>query len=332
MADHEPPVRRIVVAKNRNGPTGSVKLAWLDLLHPFRNLGGRGRRPRARDGLSRSRRGTGVLIRWPKGPPSVIPARLAGRNTRAGWGTAPRVPARLRSSKVRFRSERPFREVGGAASPRPPAAKFRRRHSGMKWTPPRHHAARSASGNSTGFSAAGSCRDRRSWWRGEPGAGKSTLLLQLAAAASAEGDAPVLYVSGEESEHQLKRRGERLGLDPSSLALYSETDIPRIVDAARSLSPQLLVLDSVQCVHCPNITGAPRNGCPGAGVGGGAGSLCQSHRSSGVPRRSCEQGRGHRRPPHPRACSGHRAAFRGATRRQSASAAARGEEPLRRRR
>ena len=92
---------------------------------------------------------------------------------------------------------------------------------------------------------------------GEPGAGKSTLLLQLAAAASAEGDAPVLYVSGEESEHQLKRRGERLGLDPSSLALYSETDIPRIVDAARSLSPQLLVLDSVQCVHCPNITGAP---------------------------------------------------------------------------
>ena len=91
---------------------------------------------------------------------------------------------------------------------------------------------------------------------GEPGAGKSTLLLQLAAAAAASGD-PVLYVSGEESEHQLKLRGERLGIRPESLLLYSETSMPRILDAAQVAEPRLLVLDSVQCVHSPEISGAP---------------------------------------------------------------------------
>ena len=91
---------------------------------------------------------------------------------------------------------------------------------------------------------------------GEPGAGKSTLLLQLAAAAAGAGD-PVLYVSGEESEHQLKLRGERLGLQPDSLLLFSETSMPRILEAAQSAEPGLLVLDSVQCVHSPDISGAP---------------------------------------------------------------------------
>jgi DNA repair protein RadA/Sms len=91
---------------------------------------------------------------------------------------------------------------------------------------------------------------------GEPGAGKSTLLLQLAAAAASSG-APVLYVSGEESEHQLKLRGERLGLQPDALLLFSETSMPRILDAAQSVEPRLLVLDSVQCVHSPEISGAP---------------------------------------------------------------------------
>lgn len=91
---------------------------------------------------------------------------------------------------------------------------------------------------------------------GEPGAGKSTLLLQLAAAAAASGE-PVLYVSGEESEHQLKLRGDRLGIRPDSLLLFSETSMPRILEAAQAAEPRLLVLDSVQCVHSPEISGAP---------------------------------------------------------------------------
>lgn len=91
---------------------------------------------------------------------------------------------------------------------------------------------------------------------GEPGAGKSTLLLQVAAAAAREG-APVLYVSGEESEQQLKIRGDRLGVSPESLFLYSATEVPKILEAAEKLKPRLVVLDSVQCVYSPGITGAP---------------------------------------------------------------------------
>lgn len=96
---------------------------------------------------------------------------------------------------------------------------------------------------------------------GEPGAGKSTLLLQLAAAAakpagSASG-VPVLYVSGEESEQQIRMRGDRLGLRPESLRLYCETEIPRILDAAAKIRPRLLILDSIQCVHLPEVSGAP---------------------------------------------------------------------------
>lgn len=96
---------------------------------------------------------------------------------------------------------------------------------------------------------------------GEPGAGKSTLLLQLAAAAaqpagSASG-VPVLYVSGEESEQQIRLRGDRLGLTPETLSLYCETEVPRILDAAARIRPHLLILDSIQCVHVPEVTGAP---------------------------------------------------------------------------
>lgn len=100
---------------------------------------------------------------------------------------------------------------------------------------------------------------------GEPGAGKSTLLLQLAAAAAgppagsgdAEDPPPVLYVSGEESEQQLKLRGDRLGLRPQALVLFCETSVPRILEAANRLRPTLLILDSIQCVHVPEVTGAP---------------------------------------------------------------------------
>ncbi len=91
---------------------------------------------------------------------------------------------------------------------------------------------------------------------GEPGAGKSTLLLQFAAAAARNGD-PVLYVSGEESEHQLKLRGERLGMRPRSLLLFSETNMGPILEALRSVAPKLVVLDSIQCVFLPHLESAP---------------------------------------------------------------------------
>ena len=88
---------------------------------------------------------------------------------------------------------------------------------------------------------------------GDPGIGKSTLLLQVAAARGA----PVVYVSGEESERQIKLRGERLGVDASSVLLYSETQLERILDALRTESPEYVVLDSVQTVYSPKFSSAP---------------------------------------------------------------------------
>jgi DNA repair protein RadA/Sms len=91
---------------------------------------------------------------------------------------------------------------------------------------------------------------------GDPGIGKSTLLLQVAAERARNGP-EVVYVSGEESERQIKLRGERLGVDSRSLLLYSETQLDRILEALRRASPALVVLDSVQTVFSPKFSSAP---------------------------------------------------------------------------
>ena len=82
---------------------------------------------------------------------------------------------------------------------------------------------------------------------GEPGIGKSTLLLQ-AAAHFARDVGPVLYVSGEESEHQIKSRGDRLGVGTAPLYLLAETCIERILEEIARLKPSLVIVDSVQTV------------------------------------------------------------------------------------
>ena len=71
---------------------------------------------------------------------------------------------------------------------------------------------------------------------GEPGIGKSTLLLQVAAHV-ARTVGPVLYSSGEESEHQIKLRGERLSVDRSPLYLLAETCLERILEEIERLKP-----------------------------------------------------------------------------------------------
>jgi DNA repair protein RadA/Sms len=91
---------------------------------------------------------------------------------------------------------------------------------------------------------------------GEPGIGKSTLLLQTAAnVARAAGS--VLYSSGEESEHQVKSRGERLGIGDAPLYLLAETCLERILDEAARLRPTLLVVDSIQTVFSMKLQSAP---------------------------------------------------------------------------
>jgi DNA repair protein RadA/Sms len=91
---------------------------------------------------------------------------------------------------------------------------------------------------------------------GEPGIGKSTLLLQ-AAAVFASTAGPVLYSSGEESEHQIKSRGERLGVGRSPLYLLAETCLERILEEIARLKPSLVIVDSIQTVFSLKFQSAP---------------------------------------------------------------------------
>src|SRR3954466_15862582 len=91
---------------------------------------------------------------------------------------------------------------------------------------------------------------------GEPGIGKSTLLLQ-AAAHFANTSGPVLYSSGEESEHQIKSRGERLGVVRAPLYLLAETCLERILEEIARLRPSLIIVDSIQTVFSLKFQSAP---------------------------------------------------------------------------
>jgi DNA repair protein RadA/Sms len=91
---------------------------------------------------------------------------------------------------------------------------------------------------------------------GEPGIGKSTLLLQ-AAANMARTIGPVLYSSGEESEHQIKSRGERLAVGEAPLYLLAETCLERILEEIARIKPALVIVDSIQTVFSLKFQSAP---------------------------------------------------------------------------
>lgn len=88
---------------------------------------------------------------------------------------------------------------------------------------------------------------------GEPGIGKSTLLLQLALKINME----VLYVSGEESEPQLKMRAERIGISNSNCYVMCETSLDNLLDHLRNKKPGMLVVDSVQTLSSESIDSPP---------------------------------------------------------------------------
>ncbi len=91
---------------------------------------------------------------------------------------------------------------------------------------------------------------------GDPGIGKSTLLLQAVAALSQDGPS-CLYVSGEESEPQVKMRARRIALGASNLLVLSETSLERILEQVRAVKPAVLVVDSIQTMHTAAIPSAP---------------------------------------------------------------------------
>ncbi len=96
---------------------------------------------------------------------------------------------------------------------------------------------------------------------GDPGIGKSTLLLQVALEVAQK--ATVLYISGEESERQIKMRADRLGVDPEGrarpvqpvkgLLLVTETNLGVMLEHVAAVKPSLLVVDSIQTTYMPEL-------------------------------------------------------------------------------
>src|SRR4051794_31192561 len=91
---------------------------------------------------------------------------------------------------------------------------------------------------------------------GAPGIGKSTIVMQMADQLGRNG-AKVLYVSGEESERQIKMRGERLGVEAGNLFLLPETNMQAILGESDKLRPDFLIVDSIQTVFSDRIESAP---------------------------------------------------------------------------
>ena len=91
---------------------------------------------------------------------------------------------------------------------------------------------------------------------GDPGIGKSTLVLQTLALMSAAG-VRTLYVSGEESPVQVKLRSERLQVSGSSLMLFCETSLEKILEEASKTKPEILVIDSVQTIYKKELPSTP---------------------------------------------------------------------------
>jgi len=91
---------------------------------------------------------------------------------------------------------------------------------------------------------------------GDPGIGKSTLLMQLGYKVASRGDR-VVYLSGEESPHQIKIRAERLGIDTSDLWVLAEPNLEKALDVALPLAPRLMIVDSIQTLYTDSHPSLP---------------------------------------------------------------------------
>ncbi|MCR4615179.1 MAG: DNA repair protein RadA [Clostridiales bacterium] len=102
---------------------------------------------------------------------------------------------------------------------------------------------------------------------GDPGIGKSTILLQICQSL-AQG-LNVIYVSGEESSHQIKLRAKRLNVNPPMLKIMSETDVQKIAEYLRVNKPDLVIIDSIQTMNFTEVSSS-------------AGSVAQVRESTNV--------------------------------------------------
>ncbi len=90
---------------------------------------------------------------------------------------------------------------------------------------------------------------------GAPGIGKSTLLLQMC--GQLQDGRRILYVTGEESERQLKLRSDRLGIKNDELYVLAETDMDSVLASFDALAPDTVIIDSIQTVSDANVNSAP---------------------------------------------------------------------------
>ncbi len=91
---------------------------------------------------------------------------------------------------------------------------------------------------------------------GDPGIGKSTLLLQTCRLLSENGH-KVLYISGEESQVQIKMRADRIGQFQKQMLLLCETNLDEITEVIRKENPRVVVIDSIQTMYNENVSAAP---------------------------------------------------------------------------
>lgn len=89
---------------------------------------------------------------------------------------------------------------------------------------------------------------------GDPGIGKSTLLLQICNSLALS--KKILYVSGEESERQIKLRAQRLRVTCDNVYIVSETDVASILEYINQIEPEIVIIDSIQTMNCEEITSA----------------------------------------------------------------------------
>ena len=90
---------------------------------------------------------------------------------------------------------------------------------------------------------------------GDPGIGKSTLLLQICAYLGES--LKILYVSGEESERQIKMRADRLGVAGDSLYVLCETDVDTVIGCMQQEAPDLVIIDSIQTMNLAAVASSP---------------------------------------------------------------------------
>jgi DNA repair protein RadA/Sms len=90
---------------------------------------------------------------------------------------------------------------------------------------------------------------------GSPGIGKSTLLLQICGLIKDK--MKVLYVSGEESERQIKMRAERLGVKGDGVFVLAETEITNILSGSSDINPDIIIIDSIQTLYNPDLPTSP---------------------------------------------------------------------------